>query len=93
EAAIPIREEVQAACEILGFDPLQIANEGKLVAILPEEHAEAALAALRADPLGRDARRIGSVVADPAGAVVLRTEIGGTRIVDVPAGELLPRIC
>ena len=93
ERQIPLRPEVEAACEILGFDPLQIANEGKLVAILPEAASDAALAAMRADPLGRDARIIGSVAADPAGIVVMRTAIGGTRIVDVPSGELLPRIC
>ncbi|MBD3222077.1 hydrogenase expression/formation protein HypE [bacterium] len=93
EAALPIRDEVASACEMLGFDPLHVANEGKLVACVPDADAERVLAAMRAHPRGRDACRIGRVEADPAGRVLLETTIGGTRIVDVPAGELLPRIC
>jgi hydrogenase expression/formation protein HypE len=93
EGAIPIRPEVEAACEMLGFDPLHLPNEGKLAAFVPDGDAERALAALRAHPLGRNAVRCGRVEDAPVGRVLMRTAIGGTRIVDVPAGELLPRIC
>jgi hydrogenase expression/formation protein HypE len=93
EEAIPLRPRVQAALEILGLDPLHVANEGKLLAVVSAEVAEQALAALRALPLGRDACLIGEVVADPQGLVIMRTALGGERIVDNPAGELLPRIC
>ncbi len=93
ESAIPVRAPVRGACEILGLDPLHVANEGKLVAFVPEEQAEAALAALRAAPLGRGAVRIGTVTSEHAGVVVLRTPIGGNRILDLPVGESLPRIC
>jgi hydrogenase expression/formation protein HypE len=93
EERIPVRPEVQAACEMLGFDPLHVANEGKLAAFVPQEEADAALAAMRAHPLGGAACCIGHVTAAPEGRVLLETRIGGTRIVDTPAGELLPRIC
>jgi hydrogenase expression/formation protein HypE len=93
ERHIPVRPAVQAACEILGLDPFYVANEGKCVAILPREQAEAALAAMRAHATGRDAQMIGRVVADHPGMVVARTGIGARRVVDLPAGELLPRIC
>ena len=93
ETALPVRAEVAGACEMLGFDPLHVANEGKLVAVVPAAAAEAMLAAMRAHPLGRDACRIGEVGDEEPGRVLLRTSIGGVRIVDVPAGELLPRIC
>lgn len=93
ESAIPIRPAVAAACEMLGFDPLTVANEGKLVAIVPPEEAEAALEAMRAHPLGQDAARIGTVTEEHPGLVLARTSIGGRRIVDMPLGELLPRIC
>ncbi len=93
ETTIPVRPEVAAACEMLGFDPLHLPNEGKLVAFVPAGQASAALAALRAQPLGAGAVVIGRVDATPRARVLLRTAIGGTRIVDVPAGELLPRIC
>lgn len=93
ESSVPVRPDVFAACEMLGLDPLFIANEGKMVAIVAEEHAERALAAMRSDPYGREAVSIGRVVSDHPGMVVARTSIGGTRIVDLPAGELLPRIC
>jgi hydrogenase expression/formation protein HypE len=93
EAAIPVREEVRGACEILGFDPLYVANEGKLVAVVGEESAEAALSAMRQDPHGKGAVRIGRVTADHAGMVVMRTAIGGSRVVERPYGEMLPRIC
>lgn len=92
-AAVPVPGDVAAACEMLGLDPLYVASEGVLVAIVPERWAAAALAALRADPLGRAATYLGRVVAAHPGLVVLRTEIGGTRIVDMLPGDQLPRIC
>jgi hydrogenase expression/formation protein HypE len=93
EEAIPVRAPVRGACEILGIDPLYVANEGKLVAVVPGDEAEAALAALRAHPLGREAVRIGEVVAEHPGLVALRTGLGAERILDMPVGEQLPRIC
>lgn len=93
ETAIPVRPEVRGACEILGLDPLYVANEGRLVAVVAPERAESALGALRAHPLGRDAAIIGEVRTEPAGMVFLRTVSGGTRVVDMLAGEQLPRIC
>jgi hydrogenase expression/formation protein HypE len=93
EETIPVEPAVLAACEMLGFDPLYVANEGKLVVILPEEEAEAALAALRSEPYGHGACRIGVVEEGQAGRVLMHTAIGGTRVVDVLAGEMLPRIC
>ena len=93
EAAIPVQPQVAAACELLGLDPLYIANEGKLVAIVAPGAAEAALAALRAHPLGAGAARIGEVVADPQHFVQMHTTVGGQRIVDWLSGEPLPRIC
>jgi hydrogenase expression/formation protein HypE len=93
ENAIPVKPAVAAACEMLGFDPLYIANEGKLIAIVGAAGAEAALAALRAHPYGREAAVIGEVRAAPQSRVLMKTAIGSTRIVDVLMGELLPRIC
>ena len=93
ERKVPVRPEVNAACEMLGLDPLHVANEGKLVAIVPEEIAEAVLAAMRAHEYGKEAAIIGRVVAEHPGLVTAKTSIGGMRVVDVPAGELLPRIC
>ena len=93
ERAVPVRGGVRGACEMLGLDPLHVANEGKLVAFVPEEGAESVLGAMRAHPLGREAARIGRVTADHPGVVVLRTPIGGRRILDLPFGESLPRIC
>jgi hydrogenase expression/formation protein HypE len=93
EAQIPIPAPVAAACEMLGFDPLYVANEGVLVAFVAERAAEAALAALREHPLGREAARIGRVVEAHPGLVVLETGIGGTRVVDMLPGDQLPRIC
>jgi hydrogenase expression/formation protein HypE len=93
EAAMPIRPVVGGACDMLGIDPVYVANEGKFVAIVPREEADAALAALRADPLGADAAIIGEMWADPPGLVVLVTPFGGTRIVDMLVGDPLPRIC
>ncbi len=93
EHAVPVNPEVRGACEILGLDPLTIANEGKLLAIVASEQAEAALAAMRAHPLGREAAIIGTVQAEPEGIVFLRTDIGGMRVLDMLVGDPLPRIC
>jgi hydrogenase expression/formation protein HypE len=93
EQAIPVKPEVAAACELLGLDPLYVANEGKLVAIVAPEGAQAARAAMRAHPLGRDAAIIGEAVDDEARFVQMVTAFGGGRIVDWLAGEQLPRIC
>jgi hydrogenase expression/formation protein HypE len=93
EAAIPVRPAVAAACELLGLDPLDVANEGRLIAICPAASAERALAALRAHPLGRDAARIGEVIADDRRFVQMKTRFGGRRMVDWLAGDALPRIC
>lgn len=80
-------------CELLGLDPLYVANEGKLIAVVKKEHAEAVLAAIKHDPLGADACIIGDVVSTHPGTVVMETEISGERIVDMLTGEQLPRIC
>jgi hydrogenase expression/formation protein HypE len=93
ESAIPLRDQVRGACEILGLDPLYVANEGKVVVAVAPAHAEAALAALRAHPLGREAAIVGQVTADHAGRVVARTPLGAHRILDMLVGEQLPRIC
>ena len=93
ETSIPVREEVRGACEMLGLDPLYVANEGKLVAIVAQDSAEAALRALRNHPLGKDACIIGRVTAEHPRMVVMRTPFGTTRIVDMLAGDQLPRIC
>ena len=93
EATLPVAPAVRGACEILGLDPLYVANEGKAIAIVAADAAEAALAIWRRHPLGRRAVAIGEVVAAPAGLVTLRSSIGGTRIVDLLSGEQLPRIC
>jgi hydrogenase expression/formation protein HypE len=92
-AAIPVREPVRAACELLGLDPLFVANEGKLAAFVAPESAARVLEAMRANPLGRNAALIGEAVASHPGMVLMKTEIGGRRIVDLPFGEQLPRIC
>ncbi len=93
EAAIPLRPEVRGACEMLGLDPLYVANEGKLIAVVPPEDAERALAVMQAHPLGKDAAVIGTVVASHPRMVVLRSRVGGERVVTLLAGEQLPRIC
>ena len=93
EQAIPVRESVRGACEVLGLDPLYVANEGKLLAIVAPEMANAVLAAMRGHALGRDAAIVGEVVAEHPGMVRMKTEIGGTRVLDVMFGEQLPRIC
>jgi hydrogenase expression/formation protein HypE len=93
EERIPVMPEVASLCELLGFDPLYLANEGKLVAFVAPEDAEAVLQAMRADRYGREAAIIGEVIAGHPGKVFMDTRIGGTRIVDMLAGEQLPRIC
>jgi hydrogenase expression/formation protein HypE len=93
EAAIPIRPEVRGACEMLGLDPLYVANEGKLIAVAPPEEADRLLAAMRSHPLGKNAALIGEVVAEHTGMVILRSRVGGQRVVTMLAGEQLPRIC
>jgi hydrogenase expression/formation protein HypE len=93
EAAIPLRPEVRGACEMLGLDPLYVANEGKLIAVVPPEDAGRALEAMRAHPLGKNAALVGKVVADHPGLVVLRSRVGGERVVTLLSGEQLPRIC
>jgi hydrogenase expression/formation protein HypE len=93
EPEIPVRESVRGACEMLGLDPLYVANEGKLVAIVAPEIADRVLAAMRRHPLGAESRMIGEVVEQPAGMVLMKTSVGGTRVVDVLFGEQLPRIC
>jgi hydrogenase expression/formation protein HypE len=93
EDAVPMQPAVRGASELLGIDPLYIACEGRLVAIVEGTHAEAALAAMRAHPLGAQAAVIGRIADDPPGLVLLKTGFGGTRIVDLLAGDPLPRIC
>ena len=93
ERLVPVEPAVTGACDLLGIDPLYVANEGKVVAVVAPDEADAALAVLQAHPLGRRATRIGEVVADPEGIVVLLTSFGGTRIVDMLVGDPLPRIC
>ncbi|MEU3778228.1 hydrogenase expression/formation protein HypE [Streptomyces sp. NPDC032472] len=93
EGRVPVPETVRNACAILGLDPLYVANEGKLVAFVPREHADAVLDAMHAHPLGRRAAVIGEAVEAHPGIVVARTGLGGTRVVDLPIGEQLPRIC
>jgi hydrogenase expression/formation protein HypE len=93
EARIPISEEVKGACEILGLDPLYVANEGKLLAIVSAEEAGPALAAMQAHSLGGKAAVIGSVTDEHPGFVTMKTRIGGTRVVEMLSGEQLPRIC
>jgi hydrogenase expression/formation protein HypE len=93
EERLPVRPMVNGACELLGIDPLYVANEGKFVAVVAPDEAEAALAALRTHPLGADAAEVGEIVTEPAESVVLRTGFGGTRMVDMLVGDPLPRIC
>ena len=93
EASLPIKAEVAGACDLLGIDPLYVANEGKLLAVVAAKEADAALAALRRHRLGAGAVLIGDIRDQPEGIVVLRTSFGGTRIVDMLVGDPLPRIC
>ena len=93
ERALPLKPEVRGACEMLGLDVLYMANEGKLVAVVPRAFGDAVLAAMRAHPAGADAAIVGEVLAEPAGHVILNTLFGGERVVDMLVGEQLPRIC
>jgi hydrogenase expression/formation protein HypE len=93
EVAIPVLPQVAGVCELLGLDPLYLANEGKLVAVVAPDAAEAALGAMRVHPRGARAARIGEVRADAHGFVTMETVLGGRRVVDWLSGELLPRIC
>lgn len=93
EDEIPVRDEVRGACEILGFDPLYLANEGKLIAVVAREYSERVLKAMRENPLGRDSAIIGEVAAEPKGKVILETSVGNRRILEMLSGEQLPRIC
>jgi hydrogenase expression/formation protein HypE len=93
EDRLPVKPEVAGICDLLGFDPLYVANEGKLLAFAPHDQSDAVLAVMRRSPYGKDACMIGETVADHAGRVFMRTRIGGERIVDMLTGEQLPRIC
>jgi hydrogenase expression/formation protein HypE len=93
EASIPLKPEVRGACEMLGLDPLYVANEGKLIAVVPAAAADRVLETMRSHPLGRNAAIIGTAVADHPGIVVLRSRIGGERVLTMLSGEQLPRIC
>jgi hydrogenase expression/formation protein HypE len=93
ETAIPIRAEVRGACEMLGLDPLYVANEGKLIAVVPPEDANRLVEAMRSHPLGRNATIIGTAIANHPGMVVQRSAIGGERVVTLLVGQQLPRIC
>jgi hydrogenase expression/formation protein HypE len=93
ESVIPVRDAVRGACEMLGLDPLYVANEGKLVAVVAPEIADRVLAAMKNHPLGAESCVIGEVVEQHAGMVLMKTGVGGTRVVDVLFGEQLPRIC
>ncbi len=93
ENKIPIREEVQGVCDILGFDALELANEGKIIAVVPENSAEKVLNVMKKNPYGKNAAIIGEVTENFSGKVGLKTSIGGIRIVDMPVGNLVPRIC
>jgi hydrogenase expression/formation protein HypE len=93
ETSIPIREDVRGACEILGFDPLYVANEGRFVVFVPAHEAERTVRQMRAHPLGEQAQIIGTVKKDNPGLVTMRSRIGATRVVDMLSGEQLPRIC
>lgn len=93
ESALPILPQVQSFCDLLGFDPLEIANEGKLLVVCPAEDTEVALASMRTHPLGTNSALIGRVLKADRPQVTMRTKLGGTRVVGIPAGELLPRIC
>ena len=93
EAKIPVKEEVKAACELLGLDPVYVANEGKLVAVVDPADADKILARMRLNSYGKDAALIGEVTNEHPGKVVMKTKFGPSRIVDMLSGELLPRIC
>lgn len=93
EQSIPVHDAVEAACEMLGFDPLYVANEGKLVAIVPADASQDVLEAMRSHPYGKQSCTIGEVLDEPAGRVLMQTAIGGSRVIETLSGEMLPRIC
>ena len=93
DASIPVHGAVEAACEMLGFDPLYVANEGKLVAVVPANASQDVLDAMRSHPYGEEACAIGEVMEEPAGRVLMQTAIGGRRVIETLSGEMLPRIC
>jgi hydrogenase expression/formation protein HypE len=93
EASIPISEEVKGACEILGLDPLYVANEGKLLAVVASKDVDPVLHALQSHQLGKEAAVIGEVIDEHPGMVMMKTRVGGTRVIDMLSGEQLPRIC
>ena len=93
EELLPVRPEVEGVCELLGFEPLYLANEGKLIAFVPHEKTETLLDVMYAHPYGKEARRIGAVMDKTPGQVAMKTALGGIRIVDMPTGSLVPRIC
>ncbi len=93
EDKLPVQPQVLGACDMLGIDPLYVANEGKFIAIVAADEADAAIAALREHPQGADAAVVGEIVPEPRGIVALRTSFGGSRIVDMLVGDPLPRIC
>jgi hydrogenase expression/formation protein HypE len=93
ERSLPVRADVQSACELLGLDPVYVANEGKVVFFVAPEAADDVLAILRAHPLGREAARIGAVTGEHKGMLVARTAMGANRVISIPVGEQLPRIC
>lgn len=93
EERVPVREEVAVACEMLGYDPLYVANEGKLVAVVSPHHSERVLEVMRRQRYGENAAIIGEVIGEPRGKVLMKTAVGGTRIINVLTGEMLPRIC
>ena len=93
ETAVPVRDQVRGACEMLGYDVYQVANEGKMVAVVPADAAPAALEAMRSTPYGVDAALIGEVTEGPSGKVYVKTAFGAKRIMDMLVGEQLPRIC
>ena len=93
EDKLPVKADVQSACELLGMDPIYVANEGKLVAIVSQSEADAVLEAMRRHPLGRDSEIIGTVISERPGMVTVKTRIGGTHVIPMQIGEQLPRIC
>ena len=93
ESALPIEPEVEGLCELLGLDPLYLANEGKLVVVVPRSHSEKVLAAMQAHPMGKESQIIGEAIAEPPGFVFLKTAFGTERILDLLVSDPLPRIC
>lgn len=93
EEAVPVSEAVRAGCELMGYEPFHIANEGKFAAVVEREGADEVIASLKRDPLGRNAAIIGEVLPEPGGCVIMKTPFGGERVLDLPYGDILPRIC